>query len=80
MLEDEDLLARAAQLERVLVTQDEDFLGIAQEWLQAGRPFTGIVYAHQLRIGIGRFISDLELIAKAAEPGHLRNRVEHLPL
>jgi hypothetical protein len=45
-----------------------------------GREFRGIVYAHQLRIGIGRFISDLELIAKTCEPSQLRSHIEHLPL
>jgi len=64
-LEDVDLLARAAVLGRVLVTQDEDFLAIATAWLSADREFFGIIYAHQLRVGIGSFISDLELIAKA---------------
>ena len=79
-LEDEDLLARATELGRVLVTQDEDFLGIGKSWMEADRVFFGIIYAHQLRVGIGRFISDLELIAKAAEPDQLRNHMEHLPL
>jgi predicted nuclease of predicted toxin-antitoxin system len=50
-LEDEALLARATALGRVLVTQDEDFLGIAIEWQRDGRDFAGIVYAHQLRVG-----------------------------
>ena len=79
-LDDEPLLQRASALGRILVTQDDDFLAIASAWQAAGREFAGIVYAHQLRIGIGRFIADLELIAKAAEMSHLRNHVEHLPL
>jgi len=74
-LDDESLLERAAALKRTLVTQDEDFLAIASTWQADGR-----VYAHQLRIGIGRFISDLELIAKTCEPPQMRNHVEHLPL
>ena len=64
----------------MLVTQDEDFLVIANERLATGCEFTGIIYAHQLRIGIGRFIGDLELIAKACDLAELQNRVEHLPL
>lgn len=79
-LDDAALLQRAGFLKRVLVTQDEDFLAIANEHLAGGREFTGIIYAHQLRIGIGRFISDLELIAKACELPQMLNRIEHLPL
>ena len=79
-LDDESLLVRSTSLERTLVTQDEDFLAIASAWKADGRDFTGLVYAHQLRIGIGRFIADLELIAKTCEPSQMRNHVEHLPL
>ena len=79
-LEDEPLLERVQTLSRVLVTQDEDFLVIARAWQREGREFAGIVYAHQLRVGVGQFINDLEVIAKVSEPADLRNRVEHLPL
>ena len=79
-LEDEPLLVRTQVLARVLVTQDEDFLVIASAWQREGREFAGIVYAHQLRVGVGKFIGDLEIIAKASEAEHLRNWVEHLPL
>jgi hypothetical protein len=33
-----------------------------------GIPFHGIVYAHQLRVSIGRCVEDLDLIAKVGEP------------
>jgi hypothetical protein len=79
-LEDESLLERVQTLSRVLVTQDEDFLVIASAWQRTGREFAGIVYAHQLRVGVGQFINDLEVIAKVSDPADLRNRVEHLPL
>lgn len=42
-------------------------------------PFCGIVYAHQLRVSIGRCVDDLELIAKAGEPADLMNQVIFLP-
>ena len=71
---------RAQALARVLVTQDEDFLAIASAWQRAGREFAGIVYAHQLRVGVGQFIGDLEIIAKTSEAKQMRNWVEHLPL
>ena len=60
LLEDKLLLERATALDRTLVTQDEDFLAIASEWQSEGRDFAGIVYAHQLRIGVGRFVADVK--------------------
>jgi len=45
-----------------------------------GIPFTGLIYAHQLGITIGRFIDDLELLASVGEPGDFNGRVEFLPL
>ena len=78
--EDPDLLARATELGRAIFTQDEDFLAIAADWQRQSLEFAGIVYAHQLRVPIGRCVEDLELIAKCYEPSDLMNRVEHLPL
>jgi hypothetical protein len=74
------LLDRATELGRVLFSQDEDLLAEAQRRQTAGVPFTGVIYAHQLRVTIGDCVRDLELIAKAADPEDLVNRVEFLPL
>ena len=78
--DDATLLARAVALQRVLFTRDEDFLVLCAQWQQEGRPFPGVIYAHQLRATIGRCVHDLELMAQAAAPEELANRVEHLPL
>ena len=77
---DDELLDRATALGRALFTRDEDLLGEANARQQSGRPFAGVIYAHQLRVTIGRCVNDLEMIAKAGEQEDLRNRVEHLPL
>lgn len=79
-LPDNELLDRSTALNRVPFTRDADLLAEAKRRQQVGRFFAGIIYAHQLRVTIGRCISDLELIAKAGEPEDLHNRVEHLPL
>jgi len=79
-LEDSPLLDRANALGRVLFTQDEDFLGEAARRQQAGQPFTGIIYAHQMRVTIGQCVRELELMAKVYETADMANRVEHLPL
>lgn len=77
---DARLLDHARQLRRVLFTRDEDFLAIAVEHLRSGRPFGGVVYAHQLRVSPRQCIDDLELIAMASLPGEMDNRIVYLPL
>ena len=77
--DDAPLLARATELERVFSSQDDDFLVIADQWLQERRDFSGLVYAHQLGITIGQAIRDLELIARALEPEDMWNHIEFLP-
>lgn len=79
-LPDPDLLDRARQRGRVLFSQDEDLLAEATLRQRVGTPFAGVVYAHQLRVNIGRCIQDLELIGKATDPADWQNWVEYLPL
>ena len=79
-LDDDLLLERASQLDRVLFSQDRDLLRIANEQLESGRDFNGLVYAHQLSITIGQAIRDLELLAQVLDPEEMRNRIEFLPL
>ena len=67
-------------LERVLFTQDDDFLAEATRRQKDGIFFRGVIYAHQLRISVGGCIHDLEIIAKAGEPEALYNQVQFLPL
>ncbi len=74
------LLSRATELSRILFTNDTDFLAEAQRRQQSGEFFSGVIFAHQKSVSIGRCISDLELIANALEPDDLANRVQFLPL
>ena len=62
-LTDSDLLDRAAALNRVLVSQDEDLLAEAARRQRNGIGFGGVFYAHQLGITVGQFINDLEVLA-----------------
>jgi Domain of unknown function (DUF5615) len=78
-LSDSQVLDRATPLGRVLFS-DTDLLTEATEQQRSARSFTGLVYAHQLHVTIGGCIDDLELIATAADPADLANRVEYLPL
>lgn len=77
---DSDILNRAIELQRVIFSQDQDFLVEANLCQTERRSFTGVIYARQTRVSIGDCIRDLEIIAKASEPEDLANRVQYLPL
>jgi len=64
-LEDSDLLDRASALQRVLFTQDGDFLEECARRQTSSISFFGVIYAHQMRITIGQCVRDLELIRKS---------------
>lgn len=79
-LEDDKLLDRATELNRILFSQDDDLLREANKRQQTGETFAGVIYAHQLNITVGQCIDDLELIAKATEPEEWLNNTVYLPL
>jgi predicted nuclease of predicted toxin-antitoxin system len=79
-LDDPELLDRSTQYGRVLFTQDDDLLAEASRRQQSGQIFSGLIYAHQLNISVGRCISDLELVAKATDPVEWINSTRYLPL
>ena len=79
-LSDPELLDRAGMLNRVLFTQDDDFLVEAARRQREGISFAGVIYAHQLRVSIGDCIRDLELLAKLSEPEEMENVIQFLPL
>jgi hypothetical protein len=78
--EDTALLDRATELDRVLFSQDEDFLAIAQARQNSGVPFAGLIYGHQLAATVGKYVLDLELVCKVLEPEDMVNRIEYFPL
>lgn len=74
-LDDPKLLDRAAALERVLFSNDDDLVVEARRRERIGEEFAGVVFAQQGRVAIGQQIEQLEVIAKASEPNELRNTV-----
>ncbi len=78
-LVDDALLERAHELSRLIFTQDIRFKAFAYQWQAAGRPFSDLVFGHQLRGTIGQYVKDLEMIARASEPEEWLGAVEHLP-
>ena len=79
-LEDDLLLERATELNRVLFSQDDDLLREANKRQQKGENFAGVIYAHQLNITVGQCINDLTLIAEATDSEEWQNAVVYLPL
>ena len=77
---DPDLLDRAGHLNRVLFTRDSDLLAEATRRQQKGIPFSGVIYAHQLRVAIGKCVEDLEIIAKTGDLQDLADKYIFLPL
>ena len=79
-LDDAALLDRTSELGRVLFRRDDDLLAKAAKGQREEIPFHRIIYAHQLRVSIGKCVQDLEIIAKAGEPAELLNAVMLLSL
>jgi hypothetical protein len=77
--DDDRLLQRATELGRVLVSQDEDLLREGAWRMRNHQAFSGIIYAHQLRVTIGQMVQDLELIAIATSKEEWSGKIEYLP-
>ena len=77
---DSDLLDRATFLGRLLFTRDSDLLAESVMRQRSGITFSGVIYAHQLRVTIGQCVADLELIAKVGDRAEWVKRVGYLPL
>lgn len=77
---DQLVLDRATQLQRVVFSQDEDFLIEANRRQTSGVSFSGVIYAHQRSVSLGVCVGDLEIIAKVGNREELANRVQYLPL
>ena len=72
---DPDLLRRARELGRIPFSPDEDLIVEAVRCQRAGEPFASVVFARQLDLSIGRWIHDLEALAKAAEPSDAQGQI-----
>ena len=45
-----------------------------------GRPFAGVVFAHQLKTTIGQAITDLEIVCQVLTPEEAASQLIRLPL
>ena len=78
---DEDLLERCyAVHQRLIFTHDIRFRVLAEQWQAEGRPFAGLLFGAHLGGTIGRWVSDLEFIAKNSDLEEWPNQIALLPL
>jgi predicted nuclease of predicted toxin-antitoxin system len=77
---DPELLDRAGSLGRILFTRDDDLLTEATRRQRAGIPFSGLIFAHQMRVNIGQCIHDLQLLAECLSSEEIAGQVVHLPI
>lgn len=77
---DPELLDRATELDRILFTQDADFLRLAAMRVELSQHYTGIIFARQRGDLLKKYLEDLELIAEAGTPEEFAGRVQYLPL
>lgn len=73
--EDADHLRRAAGMDRVLCTHDQDFLRLAA----AGAEHAGIAYLPQTRASVGTWVRELRSLHLQIDAGDARGRVFFLP-
>ena len=72
------VLDRAGELGRVVYSEDEDFVIEGVRRQRAGIPFTGVIYAHQIRVPIGRCIERLQTIAETWAEEEVVNNVTYI--
>ena len=72
--EDKNLLASAAEEDRVVVRQDRNFLRLAAE---AEKDHPGVAYAPQVR-SIGELVRLLDPLAQVSDADEMRGRIEYI--
>ncbi len=77
---DSEVLDRATELNRLVVTFDKDFLVEAHRRQFAGIEFPGIVFSRQSQVEPGQWITELELIAGCLTAEDTQNQVVYLPI
>ncbi len=65
--------------ERLLFTQDQDFLEETARRQAAGRGFATVIFARQF-VSIGICVNDIEVILSSLEESEAHNLLIHLPL
>jgi predicted nuclease of predicted toxin-antitoxin system len=77
---DPELLLRATELGRVLVTFDQDYLALAARSQRSGERFCGVIFEHLEDVVVGKLIDDLKCVAYCLEQSEMENQIFYLPL
>ncbi len=75
---DENLLVRAAELRRVMVSFDEDFKRVVASFLATGHEFSGYVHIPHARLMVGECVTKLTALARIFDSDDVWNTVIHL--
>lgn len=76
---DEKVLRRAWELRRVLLTNDADFLEIADRWREGQLEFFGVIFGPRQRVDKAHVIRDVRTIATRSSETMI-NEIVFLPL
>ena len=74
------VLDRAGELGRIMYTEDRDFMREGVRRQRAGIPFVSVIYAHALKVTIGKRIEDIHIMAECGSPEDVENTVWYLPI
>ena len=74
------VLDRAGELGRIMYTEDRDFVREGVRRQRAGIPFASVIYAHALRVPIGKRVDDLHMMAECGSPEDADSVVWYLPI
>lgn len=79
-LSDPDLWERAESLDRIVATQYQDFLALAQMKSDDEQPHPGLVFCHTSNVPLRQLADDLELIAQAMSLDELISTIFWVPM
>jgi len=79
-MDDLEVLERARSQGRVVFTHDVRMKQAAEILQREGKPFGGVLFGQVLQGNIGRFVSDLERLAKGTDFADWANAVEYIPI
>jgi predicted nuclease of predicted toxin-antitoxin system len=79
-LDDAEVLERARAQGRVIFTHDIRLKQVAEAWQREHRAFGGLLFGQVLQGNVGRFVSDLERLAKNSETADWANSIEYIPI
>lgn len=79
-IDDADVLARAAEAQRIVLTHDvATLLALAHQRVTAGEPMLGVIAVAQ-SVPAGAVVEDLLLISECSDVSEWRDQVSYLPL